>query len=294
MSTQNSAIELAQPADSIILASALDNLRSTLFAAATANIEAALGDEVGSYTALERQAMIATEALRLTSGMDLSTIITRGGIIRDIEQQGLVGVHPNGYANLTALAMENNISVAELSDIRALCDVIFPYITEVLELNLIAVWDEVGKSTFREMVPALRSLITGQNADHNSVRNAVEGMLNNAAISLAEAQEVSTSEIPDVDVRRQAVISLLHEGATMPVRDMRRRVRPTPVPHISMTTMQTREDQWYAVLRITSQEQYDLIMRILNSHTDNQLVSGRGDGQGEYRRLLGSFFGDRE
>jgi hypothetical protein len=112
------------------------------------------GGNLGDYSDLNMRAMVVTEALRLTSGLDLTTVLTRGALIKQIEDEGLVGVHPNGYANLTQLARENGIaSVAELSDIRALCEVIFPYIQNVLGWDLNDTWEKVGKSNFRELVP---------------------------------------------------------------------------------------------------------------------------------------------
>jgi replicative DNA helicase len=275
MSDQN-AIQLAVGTESVQLASALGNLQNTLFEAAEANIRAALGEEANQYSALQMRAMTYAEALRLTSGMDLSTIITRGNIIRDIETQGLTGVHPNGYANLTALAAENGVSVGELSDIRALCDVIFPYIAETLQMNLMEVWDRIGKSSFREMVPALRSLITGEQPNHASVRQAVEQMLNGAAIALADVEECEPADVPETDVRRQAVVALLNEATVHTTREMRRRVRPSPVPHVQMATLEIAEGQWYGLLKFDSQEQLDLVLRILNPHIDNMRLSGRG------------------
>src|SRR5690242_12732595 len=124
-----------QTADSEYLSLALNNITGTLFEAAERNINSAIGDGAG-YTALERRAMVAAEALRLTHGFDLTAIITRGQIIQQIEREGLTSVHPNGYADLTALAREQGISVSELSDTRALHEVIFPYITNVLGRSL--------------------------------------------------------------------------------------------------------------------------------------------------------------
>src|SRR4051794_10236286 len=95
----NNQVVLAQPADSRSLSLALNNLTSSIFHAAEENINQALEGSGDAYSALERRAMVATEALRLTGGMDLAAIITRGDIIRQIETEGLVGVHPNGFAD---------------------------------------------------------------------------------------------------------------------------------------------------------------------------------------------------
>jgi hypothetical protein len=299
MQSQDSSLTVVQT-DSVALTAGLSGLRAMLFDAAEANIANALGDDVSSFTALQRRAMVATEALRMTTGLDLSTVLTRGDIIRQIETEGLAAVHPNGYANLTALAADNNVSVGELSDIRSLCDVIFPYIQNDLEMNLYEVWEQIGKSGLRELVPALHSMITGQNAAHGSVRNAVTQMLDGAAVELINdednpmPQEQLTTPEGRAAVRRQAVATLLHNGTTMTVREMRAAVRPTRVPQIPMATLQTGQSQWYAVLRCTSQEQHDLVIRVLNSHAGNFNLEGRNSDGEEFRRLLGTLFGVNE
>jgi hypothetical protein len=292
--TQPSSI--APQADSVALTTGLQSLQQSLFSAAEQNIDVALGDQAGAFSALSRRAMVVTEALRLTSGMDLSTIIMRGQIIKQIEDEGLTGVHPNGYANLTKLAEDNGVSVGEFSDIRALVEVIFPYIVSELGMNLVEVWEQIGKSSFREMVPALRSLITGEQADHNSVRTAVEQMMNGSAASLLAdeqnpwTQEELATEEGGQAVRQRAVASLLQDGMTMPTRDLRRRVRPSRVPAVQMATLQTAESQWYAVLKLETLEQRDLVLRVLNSHSNNMNLEARGRQHEQLRDTLGSFF----
>jgi hypothetical protein len=293
MQSQNQVV-LAQPADSRSLSLALNNLTQTIFRSAEENINVALEGSGDAYTALERRAMIATEALRLTGGMDLAAIITRGDIIRQIETEGLAGVHPNGYADLTALAREQGISLSELSDTRGLCEVVFPYITDVLGQPLAEVWTTVGKSAMRELLPALRSLITGTDADHQSVRTAVETMLNNAAAALIADGVIVQGAMDEetvATVRRQAVESLLTAGATLPTRELRRTVRPTRTPPVDAATLQTGDNEWFAVIKITSREQYDLIMRQLGNHANNMLLDGRGSQTRDHVRTLRSFFG---
>jgi hypothetical protein len=106
-------------------------------------------------------------------------------------------------------------------------------------------------------------------------------------------EQLATTE-GQTAIRRQAVSALLHNGATMTVREMRAAVRPTAVPQVQMATLQTAESQWYAVLRCTSLEQRDLIVRVLNSHTGNMNLDGRSSEAEEYRRILSSLFGATE
>jgi hypothetical protein len=298
MSNQNNTIQTYQ-ADSATLTNALGGLGDTLMRAAEENIRAgieAAGGSASDYTALNMRAMVVTEALRLTTGLDLSTIIMRGRLIEQIEREGLTNVHPNGYANLTELAEQNGVSVGELSDIRTLVSVVFPFIQNELGMNLIEVWEQIGKSSFREMAPALRSLITGEQAGHTSVRNAVIALLDGAAASMiqegADQEDLQTEE-GRREVRAAAVRNLLTLGATMPTRQLRRQVRPSRVPPIRMTTMQVSEERWYAVMELGTEEQKDLALRVMNSHAENMMIDGRSEQAAEHRRLLNTFFGVR-
>jgi hypothetical protein len=122
-------------------------------------------------------------------------------------------------------------------------------------------------------------------------------MLDNAGAALINDEEnpwtlerLATPEGQSA-VRAQAVETLLHNGTTMTVREMRRTVRPNRVPPIQMATLQTAESQWYAVLRCSSLEQRDLVIRVLNAHADNMNLDGRSEAADDHRRLLGTLFG---
>ena len=272
---QSNQVITYQAADSESFSLALNGVTAQLFRAAEENINQATAGDAG-WSEIEKRAMIAAEALRLTHGFDLTAIITRGQIIQQIEREGLIACHPNGYVDLTALAKEQGISVSELSDTRALYEVIFPYITNVLGRNLAEVWTQVGKSSMRELVPALRSLITGEAPAHTTVREAVETMLNNAAAELIAAGTPQPELLED-DVRRHAVETLLEQGATLPTRELRRTVRPTRTQPVEAATLIMDDTQWRMVIEINSQEQYDMIMRLLGSHANNMLVDGRNE-----------------
>jgi hypothetical protein len=283
-SNQNNQLTI-QTADNANMSLALGSLTNQLFQFATENINNAIADSDG-WSELEKRAMIAAEALRLTQGFDLTAIITRVEIIQQIEREGLTTVHPSGYADLTALARGQGISVGELSDIRALGEHIFPYITNVLERSLVEVWEQVGKSSMRELVPALRSLITGEDAAHGSVRTAVETLLNNAAAEMVAGGAVQ-EELTEAEVRRQAIETLLEAGATLPTRELRRTVRPTRTPAMEAATLEVADSEWYAVVHITSRDQHDLLMRQFGTHVNNMRLNGRSIDTNLFRRLFG-------
>ena len=122
-----------------------------------------------AFTDLEMMAMVETEKLRLVNGMDLAAVMIRGKIIKNIEDRALYSVHPNGYADLTSLALSVKISVSELSDIRVMTQIIFPWIEENLG-PVATIWDGLGKTKFRSLVPYLKACITGELPDTESAR----------------------------------------------------------------------------------------------------------------------------
>ena len=296
MSAQNSNAMIVPGGAGLVLSTNVRSLQDTLMTAARASIELAVAEQghaMEEFGDLNIRAMVVTEALRMTSGLDLATVLARGAFIKQIEEEGLVGVHPNGYANLTHLAKENGIaSVAELSDIRSLCEVIFPYVENVLGWDLADTWEKVGKSNFRELVPALRSMITGENADHDSVRSSVEQMLNNSAADILANEHTTVEELDDSEVRRNAVESLLRGTVGRTVRETRRAVRPSPVPAVPMATLRL-DEQWFAVLNIHTQEQFDLVQRILSAHANNMTLDA-SELTPAQRRFLHGVFGETE
>ena len=129
------ALATFQPSENRGLSNTLLGLEGQLEAAARQNLEQVLstqGTNLQAFTDLEIMAMVETEKLRLVNGMDLATVLIRGKIIKNIEDRALHTVHPNGFADLTALAKSVGISVSELSDIRTMTQIIFPWIEENL------------------------------------------------------------------------------------------------------------------------------------------------------------------
>ncbi len=290
--------------DSDGLNHALSNLSNTLIDNATQIVDAAISGE--EYTALERRSMIVVEALRLTHGMDLAAILTRGALIKQIEQEGLVSVHPGRFSTLTEMAEDQGISVGELSDTRTLCEVIFPYL-ESAGISVAGIWASVGKSTFREMAPALSAMITGEQPAHASVRASVEGLLAASAASLIE-QGLITNYVPDnreeadarmAQVRHNAIINLVQLASTTPTRQMRATLRPSRTPPVngvylvSENNGRLTQDGGYVLLKVESQDQFDMLRRLLGTHVVATSVNTHGNQAAApyttaFRRLMGA------
>jgi len=299
-----------QVSDSAGLNSALAGLSETLISAATSVVDATI--DPTQFSGLQRRSMIVIEALRLTSGMDLAAIITRGTLIQQIELEGLVSVHPGQYTTLESMAADQGISTGELSDTRAMCQVIFPYIENDLGMSIAAIWTGVGKSTFREMVPALRSMITGEQPAHGSVRTSVSNLLDQAAISLVIEELIpdTTEGLPDEQltlrahvIRDRAIRDLLTLGANAPTRTIRQTLRPSRTPAITGVIMapfdgSTLSGEGYILMKINGQDQLDMYRRLMGDHVVTTTLNANNDTESQqngprqyisqFRRLFGA------
>ena len=161
------AITTIAPSTDLSLSTTFMGLQNAIEATAQRNVDQATAGE--SYTAIERRSMLICEELHLVNGMDLAAVVLRGNLIRQIRDEALYSVHPEGFQNIEQMAASIGISQSELSNIIDLTDTIFPYLTETLHMNIALVWEDIGKSNMREMVPVLKGIITGQDPNSRTV-----------------------------------------------------------------------------------------------------------------------------
>lgn len=120
------AIESIIPSSSMQLSTALLGIENSLLRAAEANV-ALMGDD---FTDAEREAMTTIEELKLINGMDLAAVLLRGKLLQRIEERGMWSYHPARYGSLQEMARDQGISVSNLSNIRDLNLVIFPWMAQ--------------------------------------------------------------------------------------------------------------------------------------------------------------------
>jgi hypothetical protein len=195
MTTTN--IALYDISTNLALSGTLTNFKDQIFHAAEQNYETAQNGQTDTNTAAERRAIIMFETLRLTGGLGLSEILIRGDIIKSIEEEGLWTILPGVHANTAkAAAQEMGISSSEYSYIKDMVCTIFPYVTTTLGWNLADTWENIGKSNFKELVPVLKGVITGENSDSDQANAAVQAILNDvAATGQAAGQTLDTAQI---------------------------------------------------------------------------------------------------
>ena len=258
----DTAISVFTPSTSMTMNDALNGLRRQLELAAYAAVEAA-GD---GFTAVEREAMAKIEQLKLINNLDLAAVLMRGELLHEIEERALWSVHPGQYGSLQEMARMQGISLSELSNTRDLCDVIFPYMENVLGISVPQVWEEIGKSNFRELVPVLKSLISGEEPATASTRGALNALLDNAAASAS----VAGQELTDEELRRTVIEGLVHDGQVMTNRELRTRLRPERTEPIQPTVL--RQNGTRILLVEVTEEQWTALQRRLSTFMDEAVV----------------------
>jgi hypothetical protein len=165
--------------------------------------------------------MIKMEQLKLIGDLGLAEVLLRGKLIQEIENEALWSIHPNQYPSMQEAAKDQGISPSEYSNIRNLYNIVFPYLTQVLGLNLAEIWEEVGKSNFRELCPYLVRAITGETSSSRNVEGAYATLIDDLQASNAASGITMTAEQV-----QQAVIEQLLEAGQLPNRQLRARIRP--------------------------------------------------------------------
>jgi len=144
-----------------------------------------------SFTITEKQAMVKMEQLKLAGDLTLAEIILRGVIIREIETLGLWSSHPLGFNSMEEAAEAQGISTSEYSNIRDLTDVIFPAFID-MDYNIAELWEEIGKSNFRELVPILKRIITDERSPSRRVEQLFAQKIDSIlASALAQGDQIT-------------------------------------------------------------------------------------------------------
>jgi hypothetical protein len=260
------------PATSVVLAGALVNLREQIEAAARSNLDTVLaqGEE---YTETEQMAMLRVEQLRQVNGLDLAAVLLRAEYLREIQNNNLITRHPAGYASLGEMARDQGISLAELSQTLDLANVVFPYVENTLHVPIPVLWEQIGKSNMRELVPVLKAIITGEDAGAASVNQATERIIDDLVATMRSAGQIDDGE--DVEermpeIRQAAVTQLLQDGAHLTNRELRQRIRPERTPSVEVTTITPAGQENVVIVAQMTPEQWELFMRRMGQYADPQ------------------------
>lgn len=242
------------PSTSLAIAQSFASLDDGIKEAAAANVRAFIEQSGQSFTATEIEAMTIVEELKTINGIDLAALLMRASRVRKIISENMMTRHPAGYQTLDELARDNGMSSSELSNVLDLADVIFPFLNE-MGFNIPLLWEEIGKSKFRELTPILKSLITGEPSNTTSVNQSIE-VLRSEVLQTAEASNI---QMNDEQIRNAIVTDLVENGRTLTNAELRRTIRPTRTPVIQGSAIQT--DGRRIVMLDISEEQWEMFLR---------------------------------
>lgn len=276
---QDNTLDVFQPSENHQLSTALLGMEEQFARAARSNVENNITP--GDYTQAELEAMITIEQLRLLNGMDLAAILMRGRLLKRIEEQNLWANHPAGYTTLKEMAQAQGISITELSNVKDLTQIVFPYIEEELDLPVAQVWERMkSKSNMIDMLPILKAMITGEMPPQANTRANIEQIMNNTAATLQTAGQPHD----DQAVRRQVVDDLLLAAEQETNRAFRARVRPerTPAPRAAVVRISNRE---YYIAEIADTNQRLAMERKLGAYLFDAEVFDVDQGQRQQEQV---------
>ena len=249
------------PSANTELSTGLLGVENYLRRAAQANVDAA----GPGFTEPEKHAMVVVEELKLVNGMDLAAVLLRGKLLREIENGSLWTIHPGGYTTLQDLARQQGISIAELSQVRSLCNIVFPYIEGTLHMSVPELWETIGRSNFCDMIGMMRGIITNEPTGSASVTASINrAMDDTAATALAAGQNLT-----DPEMRAQTVTNLLNAGGQMTNAELRNHVRPTRTLAIEPTIIDVSGEQYF-ITKITP-DQRTMINRKMSGYMEEPL-----------------------
>jgi hypothetical protein len=245
------AVTTYQPSEDAIISNSLMNIENTFIDAARTQFFSQTNGGEG-YTGAEQNAIVLTEALRLVRSLDLTAIMLRDKMLKEIEDTGAWSEHPERFQGLQALAQYVGLSITQLSYEGTVCRVVFPYFA-TLGITPVEIFDRISRSNLNEIVPVLRIMITGEQSARPATNEAATRFLDNAAASLRTAGENPTPN----DIRDQAVQDLFENGATMTQQAIRRHIRPSRTAPMDPVVI-TRGGRRY-VIAAMDEDQYEAL-----------------------------------
>jgi hypothetical protein len=235
-----------------------------------------------SFTVTEKHAMVKMEQLKLIGDLTLAEILLRGQVIQEIEANGLWSSHPGQYGSMEEAAQAQGISQSEYSNIRDMYEIVFPYMTGA-GYNVADLWETIGKSKFRELIPLFKRAITGEESRSSRVETIYENEMNDIFATAAVAGQDITNE-----EARSIFIDQLVDAGQLPVRELRQRIRPERTPSMEAYQLPYRNNR-SIVMVVVDEDQRELLNRRLTGYIDMTPVSRDDMRRSPMFRELGQY-----
>ena len=245
---------LVPVSDNMQLSGALGGIQASIEAAAQENVRLAIEQSGSDFSQVEIVAMTAVEAFRQVSGLDLTAVLLRAHYVMEIQRRNLLANHPGQYSSLADMAGDNGCSVSDLHATLDMVNVFFPYVVNQLGMDLYDLWSRMGKSKIKELLPVMKALITGEEPDTASTRNAVNATLEDQVATILASDpalqaELQDEETPDErrqeinqeidqNARRFAVDHLIEMGQLLTNRQLRNHLRPVRTAPVGIYVIQ--------------------------------------------------------
>ena len=236
---------------------------------------------LSDFSAIEQRAMLMTEMLSQSKAVDFAAVMLKGRIIDTLENESLHAAHPAGYTTLEELAIDQGIGSSELSNIRDLTRVVFPWIEEHMDMSAREVWDQVGKSNLRELVPVLKRIMTGDTA-----RGTVERAYANLVVNMiATVVDADGPVIGDDDqgqyldmIHDRLVEQLISDGGVLTNANLRQVIRPDRTQSIDAYIFHLPDGE-HMLLTLLSDEQEQMMARRMHGYWDASSIRVNEDAQ---------------
>lgn len=158
-------VQATQVSSAPALVDSLTNLGESLYNQAVNDIAEVASN--GSYTQIQIDAMVYGAVLSRLRLVDYVTFSILYETLKKIRDERLAQAHPDNYTNIVggedrsfiAMAQAHGISASVASDTMMLGGVILPYAEEQLGRSKAEVWDMIGSTKLRAMIPIMRILI---------------------------------------------------------------------------------------------------------------------------------------
>lgn len=163
--------------------------------------------KTNAYTGPQKMAMLMFEKLRLTSGIELATMLLRGKFLDVIEKRHLYSEMPGTEGSDMEAAIEEyaNLSRTQQSVISNLYKIVFPFVQDELGRNIEEFWESSKKSNLYDALPYLRMVITGEPSKSKAVVATIEKL----------NREFERAGFKDFALRRRAIVEHILDQTTL-------------------------------------------------------------------------------
>lgn len=215
-------------------------------------------DQGISLTDPEVEAAVQLRVLNQLNSPELDSMLLRYKYLCKIRDGKLFMPHSEQSTSLAKIAIKADISITELSRITCLVEVVLPYLVNTLHLDILSVWNEVGKSNFFDMLAVLKILITGEKGARSIKAYAIAQRLLDETIAIHQS---AGQPIPDDETLRQEVVrDVIEQAEDFNNRELRAYLRSDRTPPITLYHYD--RDGEGVLIASVSEEQMGILARL--------------------------------